>query len=102
VTKGKHTDTTARSFAALALGAALLAACGTSQALSEASQAGRNAVVRDPDNPNWSGAATTVVTDAGERSMVVRDPDNPYWTGASADSGTMTYPAADPATRGPR
>jgi hypothetical protein len=71
-----------RKLGILALGASLtLAACGASEALSGTAQTvgDRQSVLRDPDNPYWSGNTATVGT--SEHRSVLRDPDNPYWTG---------------------
>jgi hypothetical protein len=89
MSRKEHTKTNGRAragLANLAIGAALLfSACGTSQALSEGSQSGAGAVLRDPENPYWTGASTSLpAVDSADRSSVIRDSDNPLWTGASA------------------
>ncbi|MGH2492825.1 MAG: hypothetical protein ACRDF9_15120 [Candidatus Limnocylindria bacterium] len=86
------------------MGASLvLAACGTSQALSGTADTAQGSVLRDPDNPYWTGASrSALVVDGGGRSSVIRDPDNPYWTGAGAKAAEVSEPAADPRARGPR
>ena len=41
-------------------------------------------VVRDPENPYFTGNAISAPTEGGAR--VVRDPENPYWSGNSIAS----------------
>lgn len=79
--------------ASLALGACGSAAGSPSEAPEET--AGRQQMIRDPENPYWWGRT---VVEEKERIRVVRDPDNPYWVGNSAPSD----PQIDEPTRGPR
>ncbi len=110
MTRNTHTTATqgaSRVLASLALGAGLvLAACGTTQALSATNttnEAGHTSVVRDPDNAQWTGSrASDALVSGGTRGSVIRDSDNPYWTGANATGAVMSDPAADPRLRGPR
>ena len=81
----------------------MLAACGTTQALSGPSESGPKSVIVDPDNPYWTGNhASGGVASGGARTPVVQDADNPYWS----NPYTMPVPVSDPATdrllRGPR
>ena len=83
----------------LAVGASLtLAACGTSQALSEtvATAVDRQSALGDPANPHWSRNTATFVT--REARSILRDPENPNW------SGNTVGPAANDAVdqRAPR
>ena len=91
-----------KKLATLAIGATLLAACGTtSQALSgtvESSQ--RASVIRDPGNPYWFGSASDASNLATSTQSVIRDPDNLYWRGSNALADTHDI-SADP-RRGPR
>ena len=110
MTRHEHTKAkqgAGRVLANLALGAGLvLAACGTTQALSATNatnETGNTSVVRDPDNAHWSGnAASDGVVPGGSPTSLVRDPENPYWTGADATRAVVIDPAADPQLRGPR
>ena len=107
MTRNEHTKArqgAGRILANLALGAGLvLAACGTTQALSATNETGNTSVVRDPDNAQWSGnAASDGLVSGGSHMSVVRDPENPYWTGADATRAIVIDPAADPSLRGPR
>jgi hypothetical protein len=88
----------------VAIGAGLLlAACGTTNALSGSttSETGRAAVVRDPDNASWTGFQASDGLSGGTHATVIRDSDNPYWTG-NATHAVVSDPAADPRLRGPR
>src|SRR2546421_5608031 len=70
-----------RKLGILALGASLtLTACGTSEVLSGTAQTTREhqSVLRDPENPYWSGS--TAVFETTEHRSVLRDSDNPYWS----------------------
>ena len=93
-----------RILANLALGAGLvLAACGTTQALSATNETGQTSIVRDPDNAYWTGnRASDGLVPGGTHTSLVRDPENPYWTGADATRAVVSDPAADPSLRGPR
>jgi hypothetical protein len=106
MTRNKHTKAKDRAqtrLANLAIGMSLLlAACGTSQALSGMSESRQSSVLRDPDNPYWGGASSSVpVVGRGNGSSVIRDPDNPFWTG-SVSTEPVSDSAADPKARGPR
>jgi len=111
MTTNEHTRAKDRARTALAtvtVGAALvLAACGTTQALSGTSESGQRSVIRDLDNPfdnpSWTGmhASDGVVSD-GARNLVIRDPDNPYWSNPDAMRALLSDPSADPDLRGPR
>jgi hypothetical protein len=107
MTTNEHTrakDRARTALATVAVGAALvLAACGTTQALSGTSESGQRSVIRDPDNPYWTGmhASDGVVSD-GARTVVIRDPDNPYWSNPDAMRALLSDPSADPDLRGPR
>ena len=111
MTTNEHTrakDRARTALANLAVGAALvLAACGTTQALSGTSERGQGSVIPDPDNPfdnpSWTGmhASDGVVSD-GARNLVIRDPDNPYWSNPDATRALLSDPSADPDLRGPR
>lgn len=93
-TKHISRDGLRKTLAVLAIGAALLAACGTTgQALSGTAQKPQRAsVVHDPSNPYWVGSAAGDLgagTESADRPSVIRDPDNPYWrmsTNAPADT----------------
>ena len=65
----------------VALGASfVLAACGTSEALTSTVQTSgdRQSVLADPDNPYWS-RNTAMIETSSQRSML-RDPENPHWS----------------------
>ena len=88
--RSKTTNGALRKLGILAVGASLtLAACGTSEVLSSTTRtaAERQSVLRDPDNPYWSGRTATFVT--RDERAILRDPENPYW------SGNSVAPAAD-------
>ena len=73
----------------LAIGASVLAACGTTAARSSTVQitGDHQSVLRDPANPSWSH--NTAVVEAGARRSVLGDSGNPYW------SHNTATPAAD-------
>jgi hypothetical protein len=110
VTRNKHTKAgvgTSRVLTSLALGAGIvLAACGTTQAMSgtnATNDTGRTSLVRDPDNASWTGIhPSDGLVSGSARTSVIRDADNPYWTGADATRALVSDPAADPRLRGPR
>jgi hypothetical protein len=107
MTTNKHTrakDRARTALANLAVGAALvLAACGTTQPLSGASGSGQRSIVRDPDNPYWTGShASDGVVSGGARTPVIRDPDNPYWRNPDAMPALISDSAADPLPNGDR
>ena len=109
MTRDEHTKAkqgVGRVLANLALGAGLvLAACGTTQALSATNatnESGYTSIVRDPDNPYWTGSrASDGPVSGGTRTSVIHDPDNPYWIGA-VTWAPVNDPAVDPQRRGPR
>jgi len=93
------------ALATVAVGAALLlAACGTTQALSGTSASGQASVIRDPDNPYWTGIHTSDGAVPGaKRTLVIRDPDNPYWSNPDAMPATpVSDPSAERLLRGLR
>lgn len=55
--------------------------CGSLPAASGVGGPAVQQVVRDPENPQWSGATVTTIQPA--QIAQVRDPDNPYWAGSS-------------------
>jgi hypothetical protein len=80
--RANHTNGILAKLGILAVGASLtLAACGTSQVLSEtiATTAERQSVLGDPENPHWSRNTATFVT--REARSILRDPGNPHWSG---------------------
>ncbi len=87
----KHTSTNGlrQKLAALAISAALFAACGSTTQ--------RASVVHDPSNPYWVGsdpaasghaASTPSVT----RATILRDPENPYWQLSQAPARAYVDP----------
>ena len=88
--------------ATLALGATLLAACGsTSEALSGTTDSGRHAaVIHDPDNAAWVGSSAQATKAAIGGQSVIHDPENPYW-GLSNTAAATCDAALDP-VRGPK
>ena len=100
----EHTtrDGLRKTLATLAIGAMVLTACGTSQALSGIGQSDqsdqsdqRTSVVRDPSNPYWSDSAA-YASDAWSEQSVIRDPDNPYWQMSSEPAATYAEPVHGP------
>jgi hypothetical protein len=107
MTRNEHTrakDRARKALANVAIGAALvLAACGTTQALSGTSGSGQRSIVRDPDNLYWTGShASDGVVSSGARTPVIRDPDNPYWRNPDAMPALISDSAADPLPNGDR
>jgi hypothetical protein len=98
-TKHTSTDGLREKVAAVAISAALLAACGsTNQALSKTAQDEQRAsVVRDPSNPYWVGSAAyasalAASTLSGIPAAIIRDPENPYWQTSQAPADTYADP----------
>jgi hypothetical protein len=107
MTTNEHTrakDRARTALANLAIGAALvLAACGTTQALSGTSESGQRSVIRDPGNPYWTGShLSDGVVSSGARTPVIRDPDNPYWRNPDTMPALISDSAADPLPNGDR
>lgn len=97
--KHMSTDRLRKMLAALAIGATLFAACGsTSQALADTRPNDQRAtVVRDPSNPYWMGSAAydanlAASTQSGDRPSLIHDPENPYWWMSNAPTDTIADP----------
>ena len=90
-----------KRLATLALGATLLAACGsTSTALSGTTDSGQHtAVIHDPDNPAWVGSSALATKAATGTRSVIHDPDNPYW---GSNTAAATSDEAIVPVRGPK
>ena len=73
--------------------------CGSLASVSGASGPAAQQVVRDPENPQWSGATMTSVQPA--QTTQLRDPENPYWTGNSI-TATFDDGIDSSRLRGPR
>jgi hypothetical protein len=98
-TKHTSTDGLRQKLAALAISAALFAACGsTTQALSGTAQNEQRAsVVHDPSNPYWVGSdpyasGPASATPSGTRATIIRDPENPYWQMSKAQAQVYADP----------
>ena len=92
----KHTTRLARP-TILGL-AVILAACGPYAASASGRSTGEGTevrVIRDPDNPAWTGV---VLVDHAASASVIRDPDNPYWKG-SAIAPVPQYGASSMSSR---
>lgn len=91
-----------KRLATLALGATLLAACGsTSGALSSTTYSDQHAaVIRDPGNPAWVGSSEQATNAAIGSQSVIRDPENPYW--GLSNTEAATHDAAIDPVRGPK
>jgi hypothetical protein len=98
-TKHTSTDGLRQTLAALAISAALFAACGsTTQALSGAAQNEQRAsVVHDPSNPYWVGSdpyasGLAAGTPSVTRATIIHDPENPYWQMSKAQAHVYADP----------
>lgn len=74
--------------------AGILAACG-GYAAGTPSAAERidSRIIRDPDNPAWTGMAAPV---QGAGTSVIRDPADPYWEGSETDPALRTFWTSTP------
>jgi hypothetical protein len=62
--------------------------CGSLAAATRVGDPAAQQVIRDPENPQWTGATLTTTQPA--QTAEIRDPENPYWAGnamATFDNG---------------
>ena len=72
--------------------------CGSLAAARGAGGPAVQQVIRDPENPQWSGA--TVTTGQPAEIAQLRDPENPYWAGSTV--ATLDDGIDGSRQRGPR